>query len=54
MLQYPGLETVMEDLLPKKSPLIVVKWFVMLTELSFSSYSIPDYISLGAVQTILP
>ncbi|KAG2256652.1 hypothetical protein Bca52824_075946 [Brassica carinata] len=25
--EYPGLETVMDDLLPKKSPLIVVKWF---------------------------
>ncbi|KAI3910026.1 hypothetical protein MKW92_050113 [Papaver armeniacum] len=25
--EYPGLETVMDDLLPKKSPLVVVKWF---------------------------
>lgn len=24
--EYPGLELVLEDLLPKKSPLIVVKW----------------------------
>ena len=29
-MQYPGLEPVLDDLLPKKVPLIVVKWFVAL------------------------
>lgn len=29
LLQYPGLEPVLDDLLPKKSPLIVAKWFVI-------------------------
>lgn len=28
LVQYPGLEPVLDDLLPKKSPLIVAKWFV--------------------------
>ncbi|RXI01801.1 hypothetical protein DVH24_015150 [Malus domestica] len=28
--EYPGLEQVLEDLIPKKSPLIVAKWFVTL------------------------
>lgn len=27
-MQYPGLEPVLDDLLPKKAPLIVVKWSV--------------------------
>lgn len=26
-LQYPGLEPVLEDLMPKKSPLSVAKWY---------------------------
>nr|GMD46908.1 malignant T-cell-amplified sequence 1 homolog [Ipomoea batatas] len=26
--EYPGLEPVLDDLLPKKSPLIVAKWFI--------------------------
>lgn len=26
LVQYPGLEPVLDDLLPKKSPLIVAKW----------------------------
>ena len=34
-LQYPGLEPVLDDILPKKSPLIVVKWFVI-----FHSFSV--------------
>lgn len=29
LVQYPGLEPVLDDLLPKKSPLIVAKWFVI-------------------------
>lgn len=28
LFQYPGLEPVLDDLLPKKSPLIVAKWFI--------------------------
>lgn len=28
VLQYPGLEPLLDDLLPKKSPLIVAKWSV--------------------------
>lgn len=31
ILQYPGLEPVLEDLLPKKSSLIVVKWSVRIS-----------------------
>lgn len=29
-LQYPGLEPVLDELLPKKSALVVAKWFVIL------------------------
>lgn len=29
LVQYPGLEPVLDDLLPKKAPLIVAKWFVI-------------------------
>ena len=29
LLQYPGLEPLLDDLLPKKSPMIVVKWLVV-------------------------
>lgn len=28
--QYPGLEPVLDDLLPKKTPLIVVKWLYLI------------------------
>ncbi len=30
LLQYPGLEPVLDDLLPKKSALVLAKWFVIL------------------------
>ncbi len=39
LLQYPGLEPLLDDLLPKKSPMIVVKWWVVL---SFISYACLD------------
>lgn len=38
LLQYPGLEPVLDDLLPKKSPLIVAKWFVILLLLITSQF----------------
>ena len=34
VLQYPGLEPVLDDLLPKKAPLIVAKWLVSFCSLS--------------------
>lgn len=36
LLQYPGLEPVLDDLLPKKAPLIVTKWLEILFAFTFT------------------
>lgn len=57
LVQYPGLEPVLDDLLPKKVPLIVTKWSVDLLFLVLSQITLfltcSSIRSLPAVKTIL-